>query len=109
MGLAAYGDPSVHREAFRRIVHATPDGFEVDPAVVWTTDARMGVDRPSTLGDALGVRAREPSEDACQAPYVHVAAALQEALEGVLHHLAGRLLAGAGTRTLCMAGGVALN
>jgi carbamoyltransferase len=109
MGLAAYGDPSVLRDAFRRILRPTPAGFEVDPAVVWTTDANMGVTRPSRLGDALGVRAREPSEDACQEPHVHVAAALQEALEGVLHHLANRLLADTGERTLCMAGGVALN
>jgi carbamoyltransferase len=109
MGLAAYGSPAVHREAFRRIVHPTPAGFEVDPAIVWTRDANMDVDRPSTLGDALGVRAREPSEDACREPYVHVAAALQEALERVLHHLAARVLAETGMRTLCMAGGVALN
>ena len=109
MGLAAYGDPAVFRDAFRHIVRATPGGFEVDPEVVWTADANMDVDRPSTLGDALGTGARPPSEDACQEPYVHVAAALQEALQRVLHHLAGRVLADTGMRTLCMAGGVALN
>lgn len=110
MGLAAYGDPTVLRDAFATIVRpCAGGGFETDADTVWTNDVKMDVDRPPALAQVLGVPPRPDYLDACRPPYTHVAAGVQDALERVLHHLVDELTARTGSRTLCMAGGVALN
>lgn len=109
MGLAAYGDPAVFDAVFQRILRPTADGFEVDPATVWTSDVKMDVNWPPALADAFGAPARPPATSVCLAPYTHIAAALQHTLERVVHHLAERALAESGSSRLCLAGGVALN
>lgn len=109
MGLAGYGDPAVFRSAFGSVVRATDDGFQIDDEVIWTSDVKMDVDRAPRLGDVLGVAPRPPDTDACQEPYTHVAAAVQESLEVVVNHLVDRLFSQGQTRQLCLGGGVALN
>jgi carbamoyltransferase len=109
MGLAAYGDPGVLRTEFQRVFRPDAGGFVVDPEAVWTSDVKMDVDRPSPLHEILGVPRRPSEQDACQAPYTHVAAALQAGLEEIFHHMVDRLVAETGSRRLCLAGGVALN
>lgn len=109
MGLAAYGNPAIFGRVFDKILHPTAEGFEIDPAAVWTTDVKMDVDWPPGLASILGAPARPSAAAVCQAPYTHIAAALQHTLERVVHHLVDRVLEGSGSRSLCLAGGVALN
>jgi carbamoyltransferase len=109
MGLAAYGDPAVFRKAMESIVWPAPEGFLTDPSVIWTSDIKMDADRPPALAGIVGSLPRPATTDASCDPYPHVAAAAQEALERVLHHLVDDVLAGSGSRSLAMAGGVALN
>ena len=108
MGLAGYGDPTVFGAEFGRILHPADAGFETDPDAVWGSDV-IEVDRPPPLAGVLGVPAGPSAAEVCRPPYTHVAAALQQSLEGVVNHLTDRALAGTGSRRLCLAGGVALN
>lgn len=108
MGLAAYGDPTVFAADFGKILHPAADGFVTDPDAVWGSDV-IEVDRPPPLPSVLGVSANPSAADVCRPPYTHIAAALQQALERVVNHLADQALATTGSRRLCLAGGVALN
>jgi carbamoyltransferase len=108
MGLAAYGDPAMFADDFAKIMRPTVDGFTTDPDLVWGSDV-IEVARPPALAGFLGVPAHPDAADVCRPPYTHVAAALQSALESVVHNLVDQLLASTGLRRLCLAGGVALN
>lgn len=108
MGLAAYGDPEKFADDFAQIIRPTADGFATNPDLVWGSDV-IEVERPPALASFLGVPARPDAADVCRPPYTHVAAALQAALERVVHHLVDQLLASTELRRVCLAGGVALN
>jgi carbamoyltransferase len=108
MGLSAYGDPTVFAADFRKILRPDADGFTTDPDAVWGSDV-IEVDRPPRLAGILGVPANPSAAEVCRPPYTHIAAALQQALELVVNHLADQALATTRSRRLCLAGGVALN
>ncbi len=114
MGLAPYGDPSRYRGFFRASVATLPGGrVRVDPGLVsylmWR-NAALGRSTglyPRAMIRALGP-ARRTDEPLTQR-HEDVAAALQEALERAVLHKLAHLREATGERSLCMAGGVALN
>jgi carbamoyltransferase len=118
MGLAPYGDPAPYLPLMRRIVR-TDDGL-YRLALEFFTHHTKGVEMtwtegPPTIGRIFSVRlerelgpARAPGEEIA-ARYMDVAAALQARLEEVVLHLVGVLAERTGSRSLCLAGGVALN
>ena len=121
MGLAPYGDAALPRRDARD--RRTPNGdlFELDldyfthhsEGVDMTWDERHADDRAASsrtrLEEALrpGARARRASSTSL---HEDVAASLQAVLEEVYLHLVARAAgSGRGSRSLCLAGGVALN
>lgn len=108
MGLASYGDPVPFRSVFDRLVRCTDTGFEVDGDVLCF---RHETDL-TPLETLMGPR-RLPHEplawQGADRRHADVAAALQEATERVILHLARRLADLTGLDTLCVAGGVGLN
>jgi carbamoyltransferase len=102
MGLAAYGDPTVFRRAFTKIVQLTKHGYSIDAeAVGFQSIEPRGLDalfgpRRATDGDFLP-------------QHMHVAAALQEVTDAAMLSLLRRLEEVVGGPHLCLAGGVALN
>jgi predicted NodU family carbamoyl transferase len=97
MGLAAYGDPARFRALFRAQWRATERGVEQagDPA------ARAAVIELA--------RFRRLATAPIEQDHRDIAAALQEALEDQVMHLARVARARTGEDRLCLAGGVALN
>lgn len=92
MALASYGRPSM-REAFREIVQLDSDGgFVVQPA---------------RLVERFGP-ARQRGEELLPR-HMDLACSLQQTLEETVLHMARWLHGKTGERSLCMAGGVALN
>ena len=96
MGLAPYGDPSVHRDVFTAAITLADDGaYTVDlPAIVAALRTRVP---PRPAGSEFGK------------PYQDLAAALQEAVERVGLHYLTKLGARTGHRHLCYSGGFAHN
>jgi carbamoyltransferase len=113
MSLAAYGDPSIHRRFFRRLVRVRGDGLaEVDPDVVVRLTARdalapRGRLYPRSIVRELGP-ARRPGAP-IEERHAHIAAALQETLEVALLASLQALRERTGERDLCIAGSLALN
>lgn len=99
MGLASYGDPAPFRQAARRLVRSLGQGrFEVAPE---------GLDAAAL--EAVFGGPRRVAESALEERHKDVAAALQDVTEEVGLELARHLRERTGMKTLCMAGGVALN
>jgi carbamoyltransferase len=91
MGLAAYGDPD-------------PDRFDF---IDWSRPVPH-IDRRGMHRHLRSIRRREPGEPFTDEHY-RLAATVQAALERALLQMAQFLSHQSGSRTLCMAGGVALN
>jgi carbamoyltransferase len=117
MGLAPYGDDSVHIEAMRDLI-VLGDLFELN--LDYFTHHAEGVDMTwaegsPTIGkifsrkleDTFG-RARAPGAEMTK-HYEDVAAAMQTVLEEAYLHLVRRVHELTGLENLCLAGGVALN
>lgn len=109
MGLAAYGDPSRHREAFARLVTRDGEGgFAMDDSLLRFRDE----DGFEGLEALLGPR-RHGHERLCwqggDRRHADVAAALQERTEEVIVDLGRDLARRTGLSRLALAGGVALN
>ncbi|MHC5021079.1 MAG: carbamoyltransferase family protein [Planctomycetota bacterium] len=110
MGMAAYGDPA--KANCDDLLRIEGDGFRVDTRLLaspWRFDVD-GVRR--CFSPALIERWGPPrTGDALSEPYVHIAAAAQQRLEQVIHHLITTHLGGVlqETGTLCLAGGVLQN
>src|SRR5438132_611168 len=117
MGLAPYGDVSVHRNAMRELVRL--DGL-CELNLEYFTHHSQGVDMSwaegsPTIGrvfskrleDAFGP-AREPASELTK-HYEDVAGALQAVLEEGYLHLVRHAHERTGSTNLCLAGGVALN
>lgn len=103
MGLAAYGDAGRFKNEFSEIVLTKPDGsyqIKADTLCFRLPDFRA-------LERTFG--ARRISGDEFEQRHYDIAAALQGATNTVLLGLAARAMALAGSRHLCIAGGVALN
>jgi carbamoyltransferase len=118
MGLAPYGDPSVHLKAMRDVVQTNGDLFVLN--LDYFTHDKEGVDMTWDEGSPQIGRiysdklvetfgpAREPRSEMTR-HYEDVAAAMQQRLEEIYLHLVTRLHATTGMSDLCLAGGVALN
>ncbi|MEM7411523.1 MAG: carbamoyltransferase C-terminal domain-containing protein [Myxococcota bacterium] len=108
MGMAAYGDPA--QADLSDFLRCQRGDLRLDLRAIWPTKKYRYEGR--RFGTALVDRFGPPREgDAAGAPYIHVAAAAQalferSALDLVEHHL-GFILER--TRSLCFAGGCALN
>jgi carbamoyltransferase len=118
MGLAPYGDPAPFLPLMRRI--ARSDGGTFRLGLEYFTHHTRGVEMTWAGGSPAVGRifapelerelgpARGPGEP-LERRHNDVAAALQARLEEVLLELSRALARSAGTRNLCLAGGVALN
>jgi carbamoyltransferase len=102
MGLAAYGDPDVCRRAFAAIIQISEDSYSVDPKALGFPSFD-----PRGLEALLGPRREQETE--ILPHHMHVAAALQDATDAAVVALVRRLERIVGGKSLCVAGGVALN
>src|SRR5712691_7132526 len=117
MGLAPYGDASVHLEAMRGLVRLD-DLFELN--LDYFTHHSEGVDmtwaeESPTIGRIFSQRleeafgpARQPGGEMTK-HYEDVAGALQAVLEETYLHLVRKAYERTHLTNLCLAGGVALN
>ena len=108
MGLASYGDGDRFLPHFEDLLHIAEDGtFTLDDSVV-----RLRNEDYSGLEELFGFSRLEGpirrAEDRYRDP-VDVAAALQRVTEKAVLALARAVKQRTGSRTLCLAGGVALN
>jgi carbamoyltransferase len=102
MGLAAYGNPQVFRQAFQEIVHVGKEDYAVDPEAIGFQSAKV-----SRIESLLG-----PPRDLDMEllpRHADIAAALQEATNAAVMALVRRLKRKVPSDHLCFAGGVALN
>lgn len=118
MGLAPYGQPR-YMDEMRRIVRVAADGsFELDldyfvfhtqgAAMTWEGgEPTIGTLYSPKMTEVFGP-AREPRTEITQ-QHMDVAASLQAMLEEAEFALVRRIQRETGQRTLCLAGGVALN
>lgn len=111
MGLAAYGQPAVFKDAFDRLAWTTPDGgFEMAHDVL--RFAEIMYYPPSAnhdgLCELLGVAPRGVG-DPIEAVHQDIAAALQAKTNELMLHMADFLRRRTGSVNICLAGGVALN
>jgi carbamoyltransferase len=108
MGLAPYGKPERDVRAFvDEFLKLTPDGVSIDPDCIFYGRRSYG----RFFGDKIAARLgppRAPHEEITQR-HRDIAFAVQERLEEASLHLARLAVAEAGSRNLCVAGGVALN
>lgn len=95
MGLAPYGDPAKYRSLFGKYYELLPDG-----------DYAIRIDLPDNLS-ILGPPRKK--KDRITQVHKDIAAALQEALENIVFHIATHFRKQTGQRALCLAGGVAHN
>jgi carbamoyltransferase len=95
MALASYGDPSVHRERFRKFFSLGDEG-----------DYTLYRERVMSLYDVTAPRQR--GEPFVQVHY-DIAAAVQEAVEIIVLHVLKHYRESTGHRRLCIAGGVGQN
>lgn len=95
MGLAPYGDPSVHRERFKTYYTLLPQGDYT-------------INKGAILGLYEVLEPRLADEDFNQI-HKDIAAALQEALEEIVFHILAHYRGRTGHTRLCLAGGVAQN
>ena len=107
MGLAAYGEPT-YRDAFRDVIHLTPDGRYQINMSYFDYDS-YGLSRPfrQTFFDRFGPP-RNPSDELTE-HHKDLAFALQSRVEEAILHVARGLLQDFPSRNLCLVGGVALN
>jgi carbamoyltransferase len=108
MGLAPFGarDPDVEK-LVREVLQITDEGYRIDADYLFYGPRSYGKFFSDTIVERLGPpRGRgEPLTDRHRA----IARAVQDRLEEVGVHLASIALRVAGSRRLCLAGGVALN
>ncbi len=108
MGMAAYGNP-VHD--FSAILEGFPGGYSLNREFLrGFVDGGPAPSKHEMIFDALpiDVGRRLPGEELLQTHF-DVAASGQKHLENVVHGLLKPHIEASGVRTLCLAGGVALN
>ena len=118
MGLAAYGKPE-YKDALRRVVRLQPKGrFDLDlqfflhqsegVSMSWDGGAPMiGQVYSDELVKLLGPPRRR--DDAVEARHENLAASLQAVFEEAFFHILNDLYERTGEKTLCLAGGCAMN
>jgi carbamoyltransferase len=118
MGLASYGDPAPNMRVMRDALQTTDDLFALNldyfthdkegVDMTWDEGApRLGTIFSDKLVEELGP-GRDPDSE-LTTHHKDVAASLQLRLEEVYLHVIQRLQQATGQRSLCLAGGVALN
>lgn len=117
MALAAFGRP-IHLAKLRRVVRATPEGFELFPGY-FNFDRFLSAPWEPALVELLGApRAGEPLsfsslEDRAvsveEQRFADLAASVQALFEELVLHLANLAAQRTGEKNLCYAGGAALN
>lgn len=108
MGLACYGGPVDEIEsAFDRIVRITDSGSEIDPYLMHFGEHQNGARFTDRLLDLLGPNRFR--NDPILKKHENIAWSLQNKLEQSMIGLLTPLMHSAGSRNLCLAGGVALN
>ncbi|MGI9628868.1 MAG: carbamoyltransferase family protein [Longimicrobiales bacterium] len=110
MGLAPYGDPRRYLDQVMGLIELQPDGTHTIP-LLFKNDT---IEEKETYGGSIEKLTemfgppRAPGADMIQRDK-DLAASLQVALQNALLHLFRTFRKETGLRTLCMAGGVALN
>lgn len=117
MGLAPYGEPE-YLEAFRRIIHSTPTGFELNldyfthhlQGINMTWDNGAPIVHPfhSTELEKLLGPTRGSKEELTQ-KHQNIATSLQAITEEIIFHLLNLLHQKCPSDNLCLSGGVAMN
>ncbi len=107
MGLAPYGEPRFTNAIYDHLIDLRDDGsFRMQPECFgFLSGLRMTNDRFSEL---FGGPPREPESPLTQRE-MDLARSVQDVTEEVVRRMARTAVREAGTRTLCLAGGVALN
>jgi carbamoyltransferase len=107
MGLAPYGEPKYAALIRDNLLELKPDGsFRLNLAYFdYCTGLRM---TNSKFADLMGAPPRKSDEWLTQR-HMDIAASLQAVTEEVVDGLVDNAVSSFGTRTLCLAGGVALN
>ncbi len=105
MGLAPYGEPRF-LETLRRVVTPTRSGLRVDPSFF---RYHLGAERLTSPRFEASFGAPRRPEEPIEDRHRDLAASLQRHTEDLLLHLARLALRRAGSKRLCLAGGVALN
>ncbi len=106
MGMAPYGKAVLMKE-MAKIFQPSPEGYTIDFSYFNFPTGhfpRFGPKIVETFGPAL-----TRSEDQFAEHYRNVAASLQAQVEEVICHLARLVTTNAGSRKICLAGGVAMN
>jgi len=108
MGLAAFGDSSIYRKEFEKIVKIDKNGiFKIDDSIM-----RFRIEDYSEIMKLFGLKKRnKPIREVNEKTkkYMDVVAALQEITEKVIIRLAKYLKEKTKEKHICLAGGVALN
>jgi carbamoyltransferase len=108
MGLAPFGKPNAELEALvAKVLELTDDGYRVNADYLFYGRRSYG----KFFSDALVARLGRPRgpDDPITDQHRDLARAVQARLEQAGIHMARRALRLAGSRNLCLAGGVALN
>jgi carbamoyltransferase len=107
MGLAPYGEPKYIQKIFDHLVDLKPDGsFRLDQSYFnYCTGLTM---TGSKFHDLFGGPPRSPNEILTQ-HHMDLAASVQAATEEIILRLTRSIRKETGIRSLCLAGGVALN
>lgn len=95
MGLAPYGDPSIHRELFKQFYELLPDGDYVIHA--------------HKMNELSKLCAKVADGSDFGKTHMDIAASLQEALEEIVFHMVRHFKTVTGATKLCISGGVGLN
>ena len=108
MGLAPFGKPDAGlKRLVDEILRVTPTGIELNTDYTFYNDRTYGSFYSDLLVDKLGAP-RKPDDEITDR-HRDIAFAVQSRLEEAGIHLARLCLQHAGSRSLCLAGGVALN
>ncbi|MBI3318410.1 MAG: carbamoyltransferase [Candidatus Omnitrophica bacterium] len=109
MGMAPYGDPN--KADLSRMIRKTSDSFQVNNDYVWVIESKRH--RSDLMYSRKMVEEFGPPRqgEGLSEPYIHIAAATQKIFEEIALSMVERYLAGPLKRhkTLCLAGGCALN
>jgi carbamoyltransferase len=107
MGLAPYGTPRFARKIFDRLIDVKPDGsfrLNMDYFSFWTGAQMVNEKFCELFGGPSCERGSRPTQRECD-----LAASIQQVTEEVVCLMVSNLLKVTGHKSLCLAGGVALN
>ena len=110
MGLAPYGDPNKYLSEFESLIEFNDDGsYKLNLLQPETTDlGRETYSETRKFLNELFFEARDEKDELEQKHY-DLAATLQMMTNRVMCHLVSKMMQRTGNKSLCLAGGVALN